>query len=396
MKEKPEVLIHRALDNFNIELPSWGFANTGTRFGKFIQLAAAVSLEDKFSDSGQVHALTGACPTMALHVQWDLPNGLKDVAQVKRLAEKYGVQPGSINPNLFQDQEYKYGSVGNPDPAIRKRSTDHMLDCVAIATALECRDVSPWFADGSNYPGTQSIRNRIGWFEEALKKVHAGLNPKQRLLIEYKPFEPAFYHTDVADWGMAFLLARAAGPQAYVLVDTGHHYQAQNIEQIVAWLLHHGMIGGFHFNDRRYADDDLTLGSIDPYQIFRIFHEIHTYAWETGAFADVAYMVDQSHNLKGKMEAMIQTVCTAQELYAKAAIVDHARLAPLQQSCSLVEAEETLRGAFWYDVRPVLRDWRRSHGLPEDPMQAFRESGYLERITAERRERNAVSVTTYA
>jgi L-rhamnose isomerase/sugar isomerase len=250
MTQKPEVLIHRALDNFNIELPSWGFANTGTRFGKFIQLAAAVSLEDKFSDSGQVHALTGSCPTMALHVQWDLPNGLKDVAQVKRLAEKYGVQPGSINPNLFQDQEYKYGSVGNPDPAIRKRSTDHMLDCVAIATALECRDVSPWFADGSNYPGSQSIRNRIGWFEEALKKVHAGLHPKQRLLIEYKPFEPAFYHTDVADWGMAFLLARAAGPQAYVLVDTGHHYQAQNIEQIVAWLLHHEMIGGFHFNDR--------------------------------------------------------------------------------------------------------------------------------------------------
>jgi len=216
------------------------------------------------------------------------------------------------------------------------------------------------------------------------------------LLVEYKPFEPAFYHTDIADWGMAFLLARTAGPQAYVLVDTGHHYQAQNIEQIVAWLLHHKMIGGFHFNDRRYADDDLTLGSIDPYQIFRIFHEIHNYAWETGAFADVAYMVDQSHNLKGKMEAMIQTVCTAQELYAKSAIVDHARLASLQQSCSLVEAEECLRGAFWYDVRPVLRDWRRSHGLPEDPMQAFRESGYLERITAERRARNAVVVTTYA
>jgi L-rhamnose isomerase/sugar isomerase len=195
---------------------------------------------------------------------------------------------------------------------------------------------------------------------------------------------------------MAFLLARNAGPQAYVLVDTGHHYQAQNIEQIVAWLLHHKMIGGFHFNDRRYADDDLTLGSIDPYQIFRIFHEIHNYAWETGGFADVAYMVDQSHNLKGKMEAMIQTVCTAQELYAKAAIVDHARLASLQQSCSLVEAEECLRGAFWYDVRPVLREWRRSHGLPEDPMQAFRESGYLERITSERKARNAVVVTTYA
>src|SRR5580693_3131108 len=205
MTQKPEVLIHRALDNFNIELPSWGFANTGTRFGKFIQLAAAVTLEDKFSDAGQVHALTGSCPTVALHVQWDLPHGLKG-------------------------QEYKYGSGGNPDPAIRKRATDHMLDCVAIATALECRDVSPWFADGSNYPGSQSIRNRIGWFEEALKTVHAGLNPKQRLLVEYKPFEPAFYHTDVADWGMAFLLAKQSGPQALVLVDTGHHYQAQNIE----------------------------------------------------------------------------------------------------------------------------------------------------------------------
>ena len=313
MTEKPEVLIHRALDNFHIELPSWGFANTGTRFGKFIQLAAAVTLEDKFSDSGQVHALTGACPTMALHVQWDLPNGLKDVAQVKRLAEKYGVQPGSINPNVFQDQEYKYGSAGNPDPAIRKRSTDHMLDCVAIATALECRDFHPGLPTARTIPALRAFETELDGSRKP-SEVHAGLKPKQRLLIEYKPFEPAFYHTDIADWGMAFLLARTAGPQAYVLVDTGHHYQAQNIEQIVAWLLHHGMIGGFHFNDRRYADDDLTLGSIDPYQIFRIFHEIHIFAWETGAFADIAYMVDQSHNLKGKMEAMIQTVCTAQEL----------------------------------------------------------------------------------
>ena len=256
-------------------------------------------------------------------------------------------------------------------------------------------DVSLWFADGSNYPGTQSIRNRIGWFEDALKEVHSRLSPQQRLLIEYKPFEPAFYHTDIADWGMAFLLARAAGPQALVLVDTGHHYQAQNIEQIVAWLLDQHMLGGFHFNDRRYADDDLTLGSIDPYQVFRIFHEIHTYEWEGGK-AEIAYMVDQSHNLKGKMEAMIQTVSTAQELYAKAALVDHERLAQLQKSCSLVEAEECLRSAFWFDVRPALREWRRSHGLPEDPMQAFRESGYLERITAERSQRGVVVSGSYA
>src|SRR5882724_13320084 len=396
MTEKLEGQIYRALDTFKIELPSWGFANTGTRFGKFIQVAAASSVEEKFSDAAQVHALTGSCPTIALHVQWDLPNGVSDADQVRRLEQKHGIRSGSINPNVFQDQEYKYGSVGNPDPAIRKRALNHILDCVAIADALKCRDISPWFADGSNYPGTQNMRDRIGYFEEALKEVHRHLSPAQRLLVEYKPFEPAFYHTDIADWGMAFLLARAAGPQAYVLVDTGHHYQAQNIEQIVAWLLHHGMIGGFHFNDRRYADDDLTLGSIDPYQIFRIFHEIHTYEWEQGSRTDIAYMVDQSHNLKGKMEAMIQTVCTAQELYAKAAIVDHERLAPLQQSCSLVDAEECLRDAFWQDVRPAIREWRKSHGLPEDPMRAFRESGYLERITAARGERNVGAVTSYA
>jgi L-rhamnose isomerase/sugar isomerase len=396
MTGKQEQIIFRALDSLHIELPSWGFANTGTRFGKFVQAAAAVTTEDKFSDAGQVHALTGSCPTVALHVQWDLPKGLAQTAEIETLARKYGVRPGSINPNVFQDQEYKYGSAGNPDAAIRRRAIDHMLDCVAIAAALQCRDISPWFADGSNYPGTQNIRKRIGWFEEALKEVHAKLSPQQRLLVEYKPFEPAFYHTDIADWGMALLLAKQAGPQAFVLVDTGHHYQAQNIEQIVAWLLHHNMIGGFHFNDRRYADDDLTLGSIDPYQIFRIFHEIHMYEWETGTRGDIAYMVDQSHNLKGKVEAMIQTVCTAQELYAKAALVDHARLAQLQQSCSLVDAEECLRGAFWQDVRPVIREWRKSHGLPADPMQAFRESGYLEKITAARRERNAGSVSSYA
>ena len=389
-------LVWQALDRFKVELPSWGFANTGTRFGKFIQPAAANSIDEKFSDAAQVHLLSGASPTLALHVQWDLPNGLKDVKTVEGLANKYGVRPGSINPNVFQDQEYKYGSMGNPDPEIRRRTLDHILDCIAIADALACRDVSPWFADGSNYPGTQNIRTRIEYFEQGLKEVHSKLTPKQRLLIEYKPFEPAFYHTDIADWGMAFLLAKSAGPQAFVLVDTGHHYQAQNIEQIVAWLLHHGMIGGFHFNDRRYADDDLTLGSIDPYQIFRIFHEILMYQWETKAKADIAYMVDQSHNLKGKIEAMIQTVCTAQELYAKAALVNHERLAALQKSCSLVEAEETLRGAFWQDVRPALREWRKAKGLPEDPLTTFRESGYLERITRERKERNLATSVSYA
>jgi L-rhamnose isomerase / sugar isomerase len=396
MTDKSVEVVWNALNKFNVELPSWGFANTGTRFGKFIQLAAATNIEEKFSDAAQVHAVTGACPTLALHVQWDLPNGVKDVSKVQNLAERFSIQPGSINPNIFQNQEYKYGSLGNPDPGIRRTAIRHILDCVEISDAMAARDISPWFADGSNYPGTQNIRKRIGYFEEGLREIHAAMKPGQRLLIEYKPFEPAFYHTDIADWGMAYLLAKDAGPQALVLVDTGHHYQAQNIEQIVAWLLHKNMIGGFHFNDRRYADDDLTLGSIDPYQIFRIFHEIRMFEWETQSTADIAYMVDQSHNLKGKIEAMIQTVCTAQELYARAALVDHQRLAKLQQDCSLVDAEETLRGAFWQDVRPAIREWRKARQLPEDPMQAFRSSGYLERVTRERAEKNIGATASYA
>jgi L-rhamnose isomerase/sugar isomerase len=396
MNEKSAEKARKALDQLRIELPSWGFANTGTRFGKFIQAEAASTIEEKFSDAAEVDRFTGACPTLALHVQWDLPQGLNDVAKVEELSRQFRIRPGSINPNIFQNQEYKYGSLGNPDPAVRRMAIRHILECVDIARALGSRDVSPWFADGSNYPGSQSIRRRLAWFEEGLKEIHRALGPGQRLLIEYKPFEPAFYHTDIADWGMAYLLAKQAGPEARVLVDTGHHYQSQNIEQIVAWLLYHGMIGGFHFNDRRYADDDLTLASIDPYQVFRIFHEIQMYEWENGVRADIAYMVDQSHNLKGKIEAMIQTVLVAQELYARAAMVDRERLAKLQQDCSLVEAEETLRSAFWEDTRPLVAEWRKSKGLPEDPLEAFRSSGYLIKIANERREKNIRSSASYA
>lgn len=386
----------RALDTFEIEIPSWGFANTGTRFGKFQQPAAASTIEEKFRDAAQVHAITGITPSIALHVQWDLPGGSRDAAHILQLAAEYGVRPGSINPNLFQDQQYKYGSIANPDAKVRERALDHLLESVEIGRALGSRDVSLWIADGSNYPGTQSMRRRIAWMEEVLGKTHAALAPEQRMLVEYKPFEPAFYHTDVADWGMALELARHAGPQARVLVDTGHHYQAQNIEQIVAWLLHLGALGGFHFNDRRYADDDLTIGSIDPYQVFRIFHEILEERQQTGAAVDVAFMIDQSHNLKGKLEAMIQSVAAAQELYAKAALIDRERLRALQDECRLVEAEECFRDAFWQDVRPIIREWRRKRGLPEDPLAALRESGYVERITAEREKRNAQSVSTYA
>src|ERR1700756_992681 len=388
--------VYRALEKFRIEIPSWGFANTGTRFGKFLQPAAATTTEEKFSDAGLVHQLTGVCPTVAVHVQWDCPEGVDSAADIKKLAGQYHVQPGSINPNLFQDQGYKYGSFGNPDRAIRDVALQHTKDSIEIARRLQSRDISMWFADGSNYPGTANIRQRKQWFQENLKACHAELAAGQRLLVEYKPFEPAFYHTDIADWGMALALARASGPRARVLVDTGHHYQSQNIEQIVAWLLSEGMLGGFHFNDRRYADDDLTLGSIDPYQIFRIFHEIRFFEWETGKRAKIAYMVDQSHNLKGKIEAMIQTVNTAQQLFAKAALVNLGELATAQQNCNLVKAETLLQDAFATDVRPAIHAWRESKGLPKDPMEAFRQSGYLERITKERASKNASGISSYA
>jgi len=384
-----------ALERFTVELPSWGFANTGTRFGKFLQPAAAVTIEEKFSDAGHVHALTGACPTLALHVLWDVPDGAGGAAEIDRLSALYGVRAGSINPNLFQDQQYKFGSFGNPEAAVRAAARQHVVDSIALARALRCRDVSLWFADGSNYPGTANIRQRRAWFVENLRASHAALGPDQRLLVEYKPFEPAFYHTDIADWGMALLLARAAGPQARVLVDTGHHYLSQNVEQIVAWLLAEGLLGGFHFNDRRYADDDLTLGSIDPYQVFRIFHEIRLFEHETGGAADIAYMIDQSHNLKGKIEAMIQTVAMAQALYAKAALVDYDRLLRAQRQADLVRAEECLQDAFATDVRPAIRDWRAARGLPADPLEAFREGGYLQKITAARAPR-AASPSSYA
>ena len=383
------------LDAFRIEIPSWGFANTGTRFGKFLQAGAATSLEEKFADASQVHALTGVTPQLALHVLWDLPNGTSDASKVKELARHYGIQPGSVNPNLFQDQAYKLGSICNPDRAVRHMAIDHLVESVKIAKELDSTDVSLWISDGSNYPGSQSIRNRIVWLEEALQATHDELRGDQRMLIEYKPFEPAFYHTDVADWGMAAQLAKVAGPQARVLVDTGHHYQSQNIEQIVAWLLHIQLLGGFHFNDRRYADDDLTIGSIDPYQVFRIFHEILSEP-NSEQITKIAFMIDQSHNIKGKMEAMVQTVMVAQELFLKASLVDRQKLSELQRAGRIVDAEECLRSAFWTDVRSMIEEWRSKRGLPPNPLEALRESGYVERIESERGQRNAARASTYA
>ena len=388
--------IHKALDTFVIELPSWGFANTGTRFGKFIQASAATTTEEKLNDAGQVHHFTGCCPSVATHVLWDFPEGVKSTSSVIASAAKAGVRLGAINPNVFQDQIYKNGSLGNPDAEIRQAALNHILESIEIGKQTGSRDISLWFADGSSYPGTASIRHRKQWFTEGLQAAHAHLSPKQRLLVEYKPFEPYFYHTDLGDWGMALIQSRHAGPQAKVLVDTGHHYQAQNIEQIVAWLLSEDMLGGFHFNDRRYADDDLTFGSIDPYQVFRIFNELIGYEWETGKRADIAYMIDQSHNLKDKIEEMIQTAVTAQELYSKAVLVDHEKLTHYQMKGELIDAEECLKAAFASDVRPAIREWRKSKGLAEDPLQAFRASGYAERAASARGAKNKGAVASYA
>ncbi|MBA3973226.1 MAG: sugar isomerase [Candidatus Solibacter sp.] len=385
-----------ALDSFSIELPSWGFANTGTRFGKFIQAGAATTAPEKIADAGQVHRFTGCCPTVAMHVLWDFPGGVGDVPAVLAAATQAGVRIGAINPNVFQDQQYKHGSLGNPDPAVRAMALHHILDCVEIQKQTGSRDLSLWFADGTNFPGSGSVRSRKRWFQQGLAKVHEALPEKARMLVEYKPFEPAFYATDIADWGMAYLMAKSSGGKARVLVDTGHHYQAQNIEQIVAWLLDEDMLGGFHFNDRRYADDDLTLGSIDPYQVFRIFHEIRHWEWENQRRADIAYMVDQSHNLKNKIEEMIQTAMTAQELYLKAALVDHEALAAAQANSEIVDAEECLRAAFFTDVRPVLRQWRQALGLAPEPLKAFRACGYLERAAMERGPKNLGAVSSYA
>jgi L-rhamnose isomerase/sugar isomerase len=381
-----------ALDSFQVETPSWGFADTGTRFGKFFQDAAAIDMNDKLADAGQVHALTGCCPTVATHVLWDYILG-EDPKKVVRMARKHGVKLGAINPNVFQDQCYKWGSFGHNDPKVRARAVQHCLDSIAIMKAVGSEYLSLWFADGTSYPGQGSIRERKGYFEECLKALHRKLGPKQTMLVEYKPFEPAFYATDIADWGMAYLLSKKAGPRSKVLVDTGHHYNAVNIEQIVAWLLDEDMLGGFHFNDRRYADDDLTLGSIDPYQIFRIFHEIHFFAADRGRMPKIAYMIDQSHNEKAKVEATIQTVVMAQELYAKASLVDHDALRRAQAKNSVIDAELLLKKAFFTDVAPALAAWRKANKLPADPLAEHRRSGYERKAAADRnRRRKAMGI----
>lgn len=382
--EDPTRLLKR-LQSVEIETPSWGYADTGTRFGKFHQPAAARSIWDKLDDAAQVHRLTGICPGVAVHVLWDFPKGFDP--KVNDYARKAGVRVGAINPNVFQDQCYKYGSFGHRDLEVRRKAVRHCLDSVELGKAAGSSVLSLWFADGTNYPGQDDIRARKQRFTEGLRQVHQAMPPAMTMLVEYKPFEPAFYHTDIADWGMAYLLAKAAGPQARVLVDTGHHYLSQNIEQVVAWLIDENMLGGFHFNDRKYADDDLTTGSMDPYQVFRIFNEIAAAEEERGRPLDIAYMVDQSHNLKPKIEAMIQTVSTIHELFAKALLVDRKRLKAAQAKDDLVMAEETLRDAYQTDTRPLIGYLREQIGKEADALAAHRAGGYEARVAKERTEK---------
>jgi len=375
-----------ALDAFAIELPSWGFADTGTRFGKFHQSAAASTIAEKLHDAGLVHKLTGACPTVAVHVLWDFrpEDSPQDIAQ---LAADRGVRLGSINPNLFQDQHYKFGSFCSPDEQVRAAALEHTLRCIDIGQAVGSRALSIWLADGTNYPGQDNLYRRKRSLSESLRSVHQALAmrwPEATLLVEYKPFEPAFYHTDLADWGMSYVMCRSAGPRAKVLVDTGHHLPGANVEHIVAFLLDEDMLGGFHFNDRKYADDDLTLGSIDPYAVFRIFDQVAQFEFDTGRRAEIEYMVDQSHNLKPKLEAMVQTVCEAQRQFVRAQLVDRPALAAAQRRCDIVAAETILRRAFETDPSPLLSTWRTARGLPADPLAALRESGVIERLGRER------------
>ncbi|MDB5356119.1 MAG: xylA 1 [Phycisphaerales bacterium] len=392
--------LYTLLDTFQIETPSWGYADTGTRFGKFLQPAAASTIDEKLADAGVVNKYTGCCPSVAVHVSWDFSVGV-DAGETAAVARKHGVRIGSVNPNLFEDQIYKFGSVCSPDDRAREHAQRHVADSIQIAKAVGSNVLSLWFADGTNYPGQDDIITRKHRMHGALRQWHDALPMGMTMLVEYKPFEPAFYHTDVADWGMSYVFAKDAGDRAKVLVDVGHHLHGQNIEHLVAFLLDEGMLGGFHFNDRKYADDDLTVGSIDPYQVFRIFHEIRNAAELHGCdVSTVGYTIDQSHNLKPKIEAMIQTVTTAQELFAKACLVDRAKLRDAQARTNVIDAEECLRTAFFTDVKPLLAEWRKRRGLDADPLAAYRASGYEGKVARERdasrAERGARAHAAYA
>lgn len=367
-----------------IETPSWGYGDMGTRFQVFHERGTAPNLFEKLTDAAQVHKLTGICPTVAVHIPWD---EVDDYAAAQQHAESLGIAIGAVNPNYFQEPEYRLGSMCHPDPAVRRQALDATLGCIEIAETVGSEILSLWFADGTNYPGQDSFRGRKHRMEAWLAEVYQALPADMRMLVEYKFFEPAFYHTDIADWGMSYALCLGLGPRAQVLVDTGHHAQGTNIEHIVAFLIDQGKLGGFHFNNRKYADDDLMTSSINPYEIFLIFNELIDGARDpetANTVANIAYMVDQSHNIEPKIEAMIQTVVNIQTAYAKALLVDREALAEGQKNMDVLGANRILTYAYETDVRPLLAIVREEMDCPPDPMAAYKASGYYEKVQEER------------
>jgi L-rhamnose isomerase/sugar isomerase len=363
-----------------IETPSWAYGNSGTRFKVFAQAGVPRTVQEKVDDAAQVHAFTGVAPSVALHIPWDR---VDDYAALTEYAADKGVRLGTINANVFQDDDYKLGSVANPDPAIRKKALAHLVQCVDIMDQTGSKDLKLWFADGTNYPGQDDIRDRQDRLAEALAATYERLGEHQRMLLEYKLFEPSFYTTDVPDWGTAFAHCLQLGERAVVCVDTGHHAPGTNIEFIVATLLRAGKLGAFDFNSRFYADDDLMVGAADPFQLFRIMYEVvrgDGLEPETG----IAFMLDQCHNIELKIPAQIRSVCNVQEATAKALLVDPEELLKAQLSGDVLAANDVFMDAYHTDVRPMLAELRVQQGLDPDPVGAYRRSGYQERIAAER------------
>ena len=372
------------LRRLEIETPSWGYRDSGTRFHVFPWPGAARTVWERVADAALVHELTGCCPSIAIHVPWDR---VDDWGELRDYAEERGIRIGAVNPNLFEDDAYRLGSLCHPDDSVRRRALAHCRECIEVAEEVGSPLLSLWLADGTNYPGQDDLRGRFGRLVESLDELYAALPPGMRLLVEYKFFEPAFYSTDLPDWGTAALVCRRLGPQAQVLVDTGHHPHGTNVEQIVALLLAEGLLGGFHFNSRKYADDDLIAGSIDPFELFRIMREVAAARADpatTETAATVAFMIDQSHNIEGKIEAMIQSVVNIQTAYAKALLVDAVRLAGAQREGDVLGAHRLLVAAYETDVRPLLGRLRDELGVPPDPVEAFRSGSYAEKLSRER------------
>ena len=372
--------VKETIKRLGIEVPSWAYGNSGTRFKVFSQLGVPRDPYEKIADAAQVNKFTGAVPTVALHIPWDK---VKDYAHFAAYAKDLGVTLGTINSNTFQDDQYKLGSVCNPDPKVRKMAVNHLLECIDIMDITGTNDLKIWLADGTNYPGQDDLRDRQDRLQESLEITYKRLGPNQRMLLEYKFFEPSFYSTDVPDWGTSYLHCMKLGPKAMVCVDTGHHAPGTNIEFIVALLLREGRLGAFDFNSRFYADDDLIVGAADPYQLFRIMNEVN----RAGGFdvgTPVSYVLDQCHNIEDKIPGQIRSITNVQEAVAKALLVDRVALKKAQLDGNVLAANDILMDAYNTDVRPLLGEMRNEIGLEADPMKAYLASGYGAKIAAER------------